>query len=237
MKIMNDYLNRNARYWQSPYNASNPESFIFRLNGRLFKKYNIYSDPKNVNLLDFGCGQGANLRYFEQQLGFNCYGVDISKDSVPIAKSRLKNPDNIKLIEPKPSDDNDFFKIKFDIIISSQVLYYLSDSDLQARLKSFNNMLKDGGHVFFTMMSTKSHYNTWKTDDGDDGMLTVEHTDEIYNKRTKKIVNRHYISLTRDREHLKKKFKIFDPIEIGDYDLAYNENESEHHFLFFGKKK
>ena len=99
-------------------------------------------------------------------------------------------------------------------------------------------MLKDGGHVFFTMMSTKSHYNTWKTDDdGDDGMLTVEHTDEIYNKRTEKIINKHYISLTRDREHLKKKFKIFDPIEIGDYDLAYNENESEHHFLFFGKKK
>ena len=235
---MNDYLTQNAKYWQSPYNASNPESFIFRLDGRLFKKYKVYEDPKKVNLLDFGCGQGANLKYFEDQIGFNCYGVDISKDSVPVAKSRLKNSNNIKLIEPKPSENDDFFNIKFDIIISSQVLYYLSDSDLEIRLKSFDKMLKDGGYVFFTMMSKKSHYNTWKfTDKTEDGLYTVEHTDEVYNVRTQKIVNKHFINLTNDREHLKQKFKIFEPVEIGDYDLTYNEDESEHHFLFFGKKK
>ena len=143
---MNDYLTQNAKYWQSPYNASNPESFIFRLDGRLLKKYKVYEDQKS-NLLDFGCGQGANLRYFEDQIGFNCYGVDISRFST-CCKIKLKNSNNIKLIEPKPSE-NDDFNIKFDIIISSQVLYYLSDSDLEIRLKSFDKMLKGGGYVFY----------------------------------------------------------------------------------------
>jgi len=235
---MKNYLDQNHTYWQSPYSATNPESFIFRLNSRLFKKYNIYENAKDVNLLDFGCGQGANLIYFEKQLGFNVYGVDISKDSVPIAKSKLKNPENIKLINPKPSENDDFFGVKYDIIISSQALYYLSDTDLKARLKSFDNMLKDDGHVFFTMMSTKCWYNSWQLDAKiEDGLLKVKHRDDIYNKRVKKIVNLHYINLTRDREHLKQRFEIFEPIEIGDYELTYNENESEHHYLFFGKKK
>ena len=51
---MSEYNQQNHIYWQSPYDAPNVESFIFKLDGRLFKKYNIYKDPKKVNLLDFG---------------------------------------------------------------------------------------------------------------------------------------------------------------------------------------
>lgn len=235
---MKNYLEQNNYYWQSPYPANNPESFIFRLNGRLLKKYNIYEDPKTVNILDFGCGEGAHIQYFEKQLGFNVYGVDISKTSVPKAKAKINNPDNVKKIDSKPKIGDKFFDVKFDLIISSQVLYYLSDTDLQIRLENFNDMLKKNGHVFFTMMSEKSWYKSWSLENKpkEDGLLKVEHTQEFYNSRVKKNVNLHYINLTKDREELKKKFEIFQPIEIGEYDLTYNEDESEHHWLFFGKK-
>ncbi len=236
---MKNYINTNATYWQSPYNAPYVESFIFRLDGRVLKKYNAYEDKSKFNVLDFGCGQGSHVKYFEEN-GFNAYGVDISKHSVEIAKKKLKNSERIKLIEPEANENDVFFGEKFDLIVSSQVLYYLSDSQLQKRLISFKNMLNPNGYVFFTMMSDKSWYKTWlveKNQEPEDGLYEVEHTDDIYNKRVNKIINKHYINFTNSKEHLKEKFQLFKPIEIGDYDLTYNENESEHHYMFFGQLK
>ena len=238
---MSEYNQQNYIYWQSPYYAPNVESFIFKLDGRLFKKYNIYKDPKKVNLLDFGCGQGSHCKYFQDKIGFNVYGVDISKDSMEVVKKKFpENPENFKLIDHKPSKDDDFFKVKFDIIISTQVFFYLSDTDIQNRLLSLNSMLKEGGYVFFTMMSEKSWYHSWIINGNNkksDGLLKAEHTQKFLNSRTKKTVNIHYLNLVKDKTDLKKKFHLFKPVEIGEYDLAYNENESEHSFLFFGKKR
>lgn len=236
---MNTFIQTNHKYWQSPYNAPYVESFIFRLDGRLLKKYKLYneSNKKDFKILDFGCGQGSHIKYFIDN-GFDGYGVDISEHSVAVAKKRVSNEKKIKLISAEANENDNFFDVKFDLIISSQVLYYLSASQLEKRIQSFKNMLKPGGHVFFTMMTTNSWYYTWVVDKDAkliDGLHLVEHTDSIYNERVKKIINKHYINFTKDKEDLKKKFHLFKSVEIGDYDLTYNENESEHHYMFFGK--
>ena len=70
----------------------------------------------------------------------------------------MLNEKQIKLISGDIKKDDNFFKVKFDIIISIQVLYYLNNLDLKKRLVSLNNMLKSGGYVFFTMMGTKNKY-------------------------------------------------------------------------------
>lgn len=239
---MTDYIQTNAHYWQSAYNAPYPESFIFRLDGRVLKKYKLYDQEKkdNFKILDFGCGQGSHIKYFKDS-GFDSYGVDISEHSIEIAKKKFGNESNkIKLISPEAKEDDDYFNVKFDLIISSQVLYYISASQLEKRIKSFKNMLKPGGHIFVTMMTTKSWYYTWIIDKNlktEDGMHVVEHTDNIYNERVKKNINKHFINFTQDKKDLISKFHLFKPIEIGEYDLTYNENESEHHYMFFGKLK
>ena len=52
------YLTENYKYWQKGYDAPNVESFIFRFYGFYLKK------RKNLKLLDFGCGQGAAVNFF-----------------------------------------------------------------------------------------------------------------------------------------------------------------------------
>ena len=62
--------------------------------------------------------------------------------------------------------------------------------------------------MFFTMMSKKSHYNTWNSQIKLRIVYTVEHTDEVYNVRTQKIVNKHFINLPMIENILNKNLKF-----------------------------
>ena len=46
----------------------------------------------------------------------------------------------------------------YDVILCNQVLYYMSDSDLDHTLKQLANCLKSGGLIYITMMSTLNYY-------------------------------------------------------------------------------
>ena len=137
-------------------------------------------------------------------------------------------------------DDNNFFNIKFDLIISIQVLYFLSDKDLKTRLESFNKMLRPGGYVFFTMMGKKNvHFKSYSNKRKNvDGLYKVDlSSDEHYMKRHKHSTKSIYINFTKNLTDLKKKFKLFKPVNIGFYDNSLiSTKESGYHFTFFGKK-
>ena len=54
--------------------------------------------------MDFGCGQGSALKYFDN-LGFDVYGVDICKKDLNVAKKKLpNNKSKIRIVEAKPND-------------------------------------------------------------------------------------------------------------------------------------
>ena len=63
---MEKYLAGNNEYWQKPYTADNVESFVFRVYGRILKYELGITGEKGEKLLDFGCGEGANLSYFNR---------------------------------------------------------------------------------------------------------------------------------------------------------------------------
>src|SRR2546421_12443266 len=99
---MSDYLAQNARYWANSYNAPNVESFIFRFYGRILKFDYGIDGSNHERVLDFGCGEGAALAYFDK-LGFNCYGVDIAKNDIKTAQSHMPHiASQLKVIDPKP---------------------------------------------------------------------------------------------------------------------------------------
>ena len=50
----------------------------------------ILLEKEKKKILDFGCGQGGNLNFFHK-LGFDVYGVDISKKDINIAKKIIKS--------------------------------------------------------------------------------------------------------------------------------------------------
>ena len=82
---MPNYLEKNALFWSGAYASPNVESFIFRFYGRILKFDYGIDGSSHERLLDFGCGQGGALSYFDK-LGFNCFGVDIASNDIEAAR-------------------------------------------------------------------------------------------------------------------------------------------------------
>ena len=80
-----NYLKRNFKYWQKGYYAPNIEPAVFRFYSQFIKK----KIKKKINLLDFGCGKGLAVNFFNQHK-INAYGVDISQKDISIAKKKYK---------------------------------------------------------------------------------------------------------------------------------------------------
>ena len=236
------YLNLNKKFWSKKYYAPNVEGYIFRLKPKLLNNYINFSNKKNYKVLDFGCGEGSNIKYLSDTYSFIPYGADISQPSIKVCKkkfSRFKK--NFKLIKSKPKAKDNFFNVKFDLIISVQALYYLDNEDLYNRLLSLKKMLKSNGYVFFTMISTKHGY--WKYHSNkkinSQGLTLINLiSNKKYKKRNKQSTYKHYINFVKSEKNLIKKFKMFKKNNIGYYDGSLESTKlSDHHFTFFGQNK
>ena len=236
---MKSYLDQNYNYWNREYHSPNVESFIFRLKSYLLDKY--VNKKKKLTVLDFGCGEGANIRYFEKVHGYTAHGVDISEISIKNAKKYYPKKNKFKIIKNTYETGENLFNKKFDLIISVQTLYFLGEEELNIRLKAFNKILKKNGMVFFTMISTQNSYfkkfSNKKTDKN--GMTLVNLSrDKTYLNRQILDDHAHYINFTKSEKHLVKRFNIFKKLAIGSYDLKLESlNRSEHHYTFLGMKK
>ena len=91
--------------------------------------------------------------------------------------------------------------------------------------------MKKGGIIFATMQTPRHFYFKYSKK-YKDGLYEVK----LKNKRT--VVESHYINYTLSKKHLLKKFKMFEPIEIGYYDMGLTKSEPQtHHYTFIGRKK
>lgn len=99
-----DYLSHNLKHWSKGYDASNVESYIFRFAGRVLKpEFNL--PQNNEQLLDLGCGQGANVEFFNK-IGFNAHGCDISDTDINVAKIRYPHiSDKFSVCNTNPADN------------------------------------------------------------------------------------------------------------------------------------
>jgi cyclopropane fatty-acyl-phospholipid synthase-like methyltransferase len=226
---MEKYLEANKEYYEQGYEAENVESYVFRAYGRIFKHDFGLDGSKGERVLDFGCGSGSALRFFKSK-GFNVFGADISETDLARARRRMPDiADNFLQIPPKPKADDMFFGGGFDLIISIQTLYFLSDTDMQVRLKTLYNMLKPGGYIYATMMGTQAYFSKYATP-AEDGMSCVNFkNDRITYKDL-------YVNLTESKEDLEKKFSMFKKIYIGHYDRDYRNEGSEFHYTFTGQR-
>ena len=236
---MSEYLNANCEYWsQAVYDTPNTESYVFRIYGRIIKHQFGYEGINREKLLDFGCGAGGNTKFFANK-GFDVYGVDQSKIDIERCKERIPEKKNqIKLISPISKENDDWFNgVKFKIITSWQTLYYLSNSDLEKRLKSLYEMLETGGIFIATMMASSCWYYDMSTP-YKDGMRFVKFYREQDIGRPGLTFNNHYINFTDNEKDLIKKFNLFKPIHTkGYYDGIYRDDQgSEKHLVFVGQK-
>jgi len=236
---MKDYLKANCDYWsQGIYDNPNPESYVFRIYGRILNYQFGLDGSGGESILDFGCGSGGNAKFFHSK-GFNVFGVDQGEIDIERCQKRLPSKAHqFQVVNPKCEEDDYWFpSTKFKIITSFQTLYYLNDIDLQKRLISLNNMLDNQGIFIATMM----HASSWYYDMShphENGMRFVKFYRKQDIGRDNLFVNDHYINFTRDEEDLIEKFKIFRPLHTkGYYDGVYRDDQgSEKHLVFIGQK-
>jgi cyclopropane fatty-acyl-phospholipid synthase-like methyltransferase len=156
--------------------------------------------------------------------------VDISEVDIRLAQTRMPDiKDNFLVIPPKPATGDRFFGGQFDAVISIQTLYFLSDTDLQVRLKSLYEMMKPGALIYVSMMGTQSYFSKYATP-AEDGLSRIDFAnDRIAYKDF-------YVNLTRNEQDLEEKFSLFKKVYIGYYDRNYRNEGSEFHYTFTGQK-
>jgi 2-polyprenyl-3-methyl-5-hydroxy-6-metoxy-1,4-benzoquinol methylase len=93
---------------------------------------NMYA-PSNASVLEIGCGEGAITDFFK---GTQSYvGVDISKEAIHFAKKKRGPP--LKFVHAaahqfEPAN-------KFDVVVFSEVLYYVEYQKILAQYKTYLN--------------------------------------------------------------------------------------------------
>ena len=97
---------------------------------------NILPSFENKNILDLGCGYGWHLIYAIENKANLAVGADISDKMLDVAREKIKNINNIKLIlssiesiDENIKNDDELKNIKFDIVLSSLALHYIEDFD------------------------------------------------------------------------------------------------------------
>lgn len=226
---MDDYLKQNAKYWANTYDAPNVESFIFRFYGRILKFDYGIDGSKHERLLDFGCGQGGALSYFDR-LGFRCFGVDIAANDIAAAKRSMPHiADQFVVTDPAPREDSMFFGGQFDVVISIQTLDFLSNNDFEKAIKCLWNNMKPGAKIYASMNGWSMYYRNHAEYAGD-GLWHVKF-------KTSRVDYDLFYNFVKDKDEMKEKFSLFKPVYLDYYNSSFREEGSEFRYTFFGIKE
>jgi SAM-dependent methyltransferase len=226
-----DYLEANRAYWERGYVAPNVDACVFRFYGRILKPdFGLVGDGEAV--VDFGCGQGAAVNFFNTQ-GFNAWGCDISESDVGVAKIRYPHlARRFSVVSPKPAD-NEFYCLPSNVrvVTGIQSFYYLSDTDFAVCIDKLYRAMLPNSVLFATMMGEQCAEFFNNSEPVDDGLRVVNF------KNDRLTVKNYYISFIKDEDHLKQKFSMFRPMHIGYYTQKLRNDEGDgYHWTFCGIK-
>jgi len=107
---------------------------------------------KDSKILDIGCGTGRHSIFLAKK-GFDVIAIDPSKTGLEIAKKKAeKLKINFKVgKKEKINFENNYF----DAVIITNVLSHSLISDIKKSVKEINRVLKKGGFVILTDLTTK----------------------------------------------------------------------------------
>jgi ubiquinone/menaquinone biosynthesis C-methylase UbiE len=134
-----------SEYWSQGYLTSFGQDIKNNYTGKLKNSWLDFRSTlhNNVSILDIGTGNGALLELIQNQdnLSFNCTGIDSAQINEKVSKQISGNfISNVKA-EELPFDD-----AEFDVVISQFALEY---SDLNKSIIELFRVLKPGGRFQF----------------------------------------------------------------------------------------
>jgi len=108
----------------------------------------------NSTILDAGCGNGRNLKWFYNN-NFTIYGVDLNTKRLDNAKEQYSNQKDHFSIQNMQTLN--FEKEKFDHIICNAILHFAeSEQDFNVMVKELIRVLKPNGTIFIRMATIES---------------------------------------------------------------------------------
>ena len=99
--------------------------------------------------VEFGCGTGYMITYPMRSAGYDVSGVDLDERSVEYGRELLRRAglDEDALIARDLAD----VPGEFDVVIASEILEHLDDSQLDASLSLIKRKLRPGGRLLVTV--------------------------------------------------------------------------------------
>lgn len=212
--------------YASNYGVKYPEGHIIRFYEHLLKHEYAICGASKEKLLDFGCGNGTHTAYFAEK-GFDVIGLDIIPSAIESARQRFSQLESKFRTMNRGQNLSEVVDDTYDVILCNQVLYYMSDSDLDHTLKQLANCLKSGGLIYITMMSTLNYYWNYSSP-LENGLHEVNLSGRLEETS--------YINFMRSEDHVRRTFDAFECEFLGYYDISIREGSS-HHYQFLGRKK
>ncbi|KAM3108689.1 class I SAM-dependent methyltransferase [Phormidesmis sp. 146-33] len=156
----------NAPYPRNPLEQSSKEDysslFVHSLVTPYYLKHQAAIDPKGKVILDAGCGTGfASLILAEANPGAKIVGIDLSEESIRLAKQRLQFHGfdqaefHVLKIEDLPT-----LGLEFDYINCDEVLYLLPDPEVA--LRAMKSVLKPEGIIRGNLHSSTQRYGFYR---------------------------------------------------------------------------
>ena len=100
---------------------------------------------KSMNILDFGCGDGTSLKFFQKYFKkAKLTGIDVSEKSIAEANKQFENVNFMIGDIRKQSVQNN----TFDIIFCSTVFHHIDATDHKKILLKLLSILKPGGRLY-----------------------------------------------------------------------------------------
>lgn len=137
-----------------------PNEEFCRFMGRNFFQEPV-SGRRNINILEVGCGSGANLWLLVKE-GFETYGIDLSNESTKLIPQMLNNMlgrgrdySNVH-ITCQDMTRTSFESNIFDAVIDVFSSYCLTEELFNTYLDEMGRILKTGGILFSYTPSKKS---------------------------------------------------------------------------------
>lgn len=229
---MTDHINDSiSHYWSKGYNAPNVESHIFRLCGRILKPQ--FDLPNcHERLLDFGCGQGAAVNYFNS-IGFDARGCDISDVDINVARLRYPHlAGKFAVCDQNPEKNEQYgWETDLSVVTGVQAFYYLSRDYFGQLMEKLHSSMRPNA-VFYATMMGKEHTFFGRSEPADGWLRCINFSD------SRQAIENYYIFFVNDEDDLKDKFSMFDPIHIGHYSMQLQDSDTNNwHWTFLGRKR
>lgn len=142
--------------WEDAY-AQNKHYSIWPWSNLISTFYKVYDRTRPQDVLELGCGAGANIPFFRSLENVNYYAVDGSPTAIQYLISKF--PDLSQNLKAEDFSKSFGFNKQFDIIFDRAALTCNRLSGVEACLKRVDEHLKPGGFfIGIDWYSTRSTF-------------------------------------------------------------------------------